>query len=213
MNEVTFFQTSQLRQPIAGWSGAVGGLFYPNSWAAELLGEVVPGATLVYLFCRFGYPIYGWDGDKKVVEYILTTPDPEVALTILIKATLVDFGYLLSRDAGRACSHERWERHVDIRNAPPPGTRMREVWLALRATIADLLRPVPVRDVLLDIRGRADDAELEYVEPSGMAGYGLGSVAYAYEDTDAWFELLARIGELGDGDFVVGVRRVLGKLG
>lgn len=40
------------------------------------------GHLLAYCFRRFGYPARGWDGDKELVTYYLTTPHPGMVLKV-----------------------------------------------------------------------------------------------------------------------------------
>lgn len=94
---------------------------------------------------------------------------------------------------------------------------------AIRAALVDLLRPVAVRDVFINVLGRVDDDSPhlgEYVEDEGfmglvacspMAGYGV--VADVYEDADLYFDLMHRIQKLGQGNMVLGMRAAMGLLG
>jgi hypothetical protein len=45
--------------------------------------QVNYGELFAYLFRRFGYPVYGWDGYKALVKYVLTTPLKDMWLSII----------------------------------------------------------------------------------------------------------------------------------
>lgn len=112
------FQIKQVRHIPGKTSGAVGGTFWLNALADEIFGvdKLQPGPTFLYLFRRFGYPIYGWDGYKEVVQYHLTTPMRGVFFFISIKSSMVDFGYLLPEKLEQICSFESRQPYEDWHN-------------------------------------------------------------------------------------------------
>lgn len=60
------------------------GCGFANPVVTEACGEAMDyGKLFAYLFRRFGYPNFGWDGYKELAKYILTTPRKEMFLCIV----------------------------------------------------------------------------------------------------------------------------------
>lgn len=50
---------------------------------ARIFGDHLDyGSLFAYLFRRFGYPNVGWDDYKQLVQYYLSTPDPDMVLSV-----------------------------------------------------------------------------------------------------------------------------------
>jgi hypothetical protein len=137
------------------------------------------GEMLMYLFRRFGYPVYGWDGHKSVVDYCLTTPDPDVMLWCKPSSRLVhSFGFGLREPFARqsGLAYSKWKRGP--RTQPWEETKIYgRIEHALIAAMSELMRPVRVRDVPYTLLGRTDDTDPVFTEEakrSPQAGYGLG---------------------------------------
>lgn len=80
--------------------------------AKKIVGEINAGEVLIYLFRRFGYPRFGWDGLKQLVMYRLTTPIPGVILLVEPAVTgAFTFGYLLRKDISESYSEEETKPH------------------------------------------------------------------------------------------------------
>jgi hypothetical protein len=269
---------------ITGYSGGRTGVFSPGREAAAVLGETDYGQIFAYLFRRFGFPRFGCDPHKQLVEYILTTPMEGVLLTASPGSdTWLSFGHLLSPDLFRATISEeqaeiaQWHSGLEAWAAkqgitllnrwddpPHPGLEeiksrwlaehhpgaeiaeaiMEEFWgaqeaiyearaqeyrdsagplpspfeyppdslrercnQALRVAIADLLRPVFVRDVLINICGPVEaGGDLPRADYSHMAGFGV--TTEVYDDPDAWFEFVAKARRVGGGDLLAGLQGV-----
>lgn len=89
----------QVKQFDGKYTGAMGGLFDLNEPAKQILGELDAGHVFIYMFRRFGYPRHGWDNQKEVVKYYLTTSMDGVVLVVHPDVTGAGtFGYLLSED-------------------------------------------------------------------------------------------------------------------
>lgn len=142
------------------------------------------GDQFAYLFRRFGYPAWGWDNCKSLVNYILTTPDADVILWCKPSHYLRhSFGFGLSPSLER----ESMERVMAYRTHDPREERTewettdcyKRIDCAISAAMAELLRPVFVRDVPFNLLGRvADDDPIMRLKPaqrSAQAGYGLGT--------------------------------------
>jgi len=55
-----------------------------NPLVSEVCGETLDyGKLFAYLFRRFGYPNFGWDGYKELTKYRLTTPRQDMFLQIV----------------------------------------------------------------------------------------------------------------------------------
>ena len=93
-----------------------------------------------------------------------------------------------------------------------PGSLRAQIIDALSATLRDLLRPVYLADgeQLITIQGEVEDSELTPVDPSPMAGYGIGGHLYdIYLDDhkrEQWWKLLSQIAACGDGDLLAGLK-------
>jgi len=73
----------------------------------QTLEKLNAGDVFVYLFRRFGYPRFGWDDDKNLVSYYLTTPMDGVVLNVMPDVTGAGtFGYMLREDLYKSCSEE-----------------------------------------------------------------------------------------------------------
>lgn len=207
------YETELVTFDLANWSGASYGFFNPNRLADEILGQLDNGKLFLYLFRRFGYPCYGWDGYKEVCEYFLTTPEPDCCLIIRITGTSYEFGYSLSPEAEKLC-YQQPPWHDD----PPQDSPAYKYHVALEAAIRDLLRPVEARDTLIGVNGRVDnkpgwtEISRPSVKPSYMAGYGIGAITEAFRKPDSWFDLMEAILDLGEDNFIKGVEAALGIL-
>lgn len=173
---------------IAKWSiCGSSGVYAPYEAAAQVFGDEkrdTSGAMFAYLFRRFGYPIYGWDGYKSLVSYLLTTPDPDVLLWCKPTHGMQhSFGFGLSRALEQQSQREyfalprraSWEKHATYAR----------INTAIVAAMEELKRPVFVRDVLYNVLGYVPDEDSaalpEPIEPSPQAGYGLGKFDPAKE--------------------------------
>ena len=108
------------------------GMFNTGELAARLLPNLRGGQLFAYLFRRFGYPSRGWDGDKRLVTYCITTPIKDVFLTVIpdmssdvflgcepsYDSTPLMFGYctdLTIEKANHQCisqeGHDAWPKH------------------------------------------------------------------------------------------------------
>jgi len=97
----------------ADYIGAKGGIFDLSTDAEKLIGTPNAGDTFMYLFRRFSYPRFGWDGYKKLVQYCITTPMAGVVLMVEPDVTgSGTFGYMLRKDIDQACrdeDHNPWK--------------------------------------------------------------------------------------------------------
>jgi len=108
------WQAEQLIERDADYHGAKGGIFDINEDAEKIIGELNVGNTFIYLFRRFGYPRFGWDGGKQLVQYHITTPMAGVLLTVEPDVTGAGtFGYMLRKDIDIACEEELRKPYTD----------------------------------------------------------------------------------------------------
>jgi hypothetical protein len=176
------WQAEQLPYPRdADYEGAMVGLFDLHNDAEEIIGTLNAGDTFMYLFRRFGYPRFGWDGYKELVQYHITTPMAGVVLTIRPNVTgSYTFGYMLRDDVHQQCEKEAAFPEVLPPKDRPADSIMQQCHTALCAAIRDMLRPVGVRDVLIAICGKVDWDEpdehiLGAVKYAAGAGCGVGN--------------------------------------
>ena len=100
--------------PDADYEGAKSGLFDPSTDAEKLIGTPNAGDTFIYLFRRFGYPRFGWDGLKHLIQYQITTPMEGVLLIVEPAAAGGGtFGYMLREDINQACVEEERKPYED----------------------------------------------------------------------------------------------------
>lgn len=109
------WQAEQLPYPRdADYEGAMSGLFDLHTDAEMIVGTLNAGDTFMYLFRRFGYPRFGWDGYKELVQYHITTPMAGVVLTIRPNVTgSYTFGYMLRDDLHQQCEKEERKPYED----------------------------------------------------------------------------------------------------
>jgi len=73
---------------------------------SSVLGkEVNYGTLFAYCFRRFGYPNYGWDNYKELAKYILTTPRPDLFLSVVPyvgDTSAISFEFLTPQEVLRA---------------------------------------------------------------------------------------------------------------
>lgn len=162
-------------------------------WIAEKLGldEMDTGEVMAYCFRRFGLPINGWDDYKTLCCWIVKTPVEGVFLTITPRDGEV-FGFLMNNDSdNRLCAENKsrgfWgqDHNENTFDNLPDDSFIKVLYKALWRTMADLFRPVPVRDWCLYINGEEpeidlydedEEGEVLYnynVEPHHTAGKGL----------------------------------------
>lgn len=120
-------------------------LFGVAGAARAQFGTVPTPDALVYLVCRFGYPRADSDPEKEVCEYLLTTPHPDVQVSVSLLARRADFGLVVP-------AAWQWKlRDVDVALAATQ---------AYTATLRSLTLPVLVRDVYLGLCGEMEDDDL-----------------------------------------------------
>jgi hypothetical protein len=66
----------------ADYRGESSCIFELEAAAEEITEKLNAGDVFMYLFRRFGYPKFGWDGHKRLVMYHITTPMPGVILMV-----------------------------------------------------------------------------------------------------------------------------------
>uniref|UniRef100_A0A6M3LRN7 Uncharacterized protein n=1 Tax=viral metagenome TaxID=1070528 RepID=A0A6M3LRN7_9ZZZZ len=174
-----------------------------------------------YLWRRFGPPWAGTDSYKKLVSYILTTPEPDVWLEMMLSGNALPLcvGYIVDLSIEREL-HAVWDawecrlydwvgqQHPDVADSsedfwrrvdqyrknlpaeaiaaigqapgrtPDPrdwqtcGGPISRVCTALVVAMRELLRPVYVRDIPINVLGRCGDCS-EPASRSPYAGFGV----------------------------------------
>ena len=182
--------------------------------------EILKGeATRIdYLFRRFGYPFTGCDSDKQIAQYIITTPLPDIFLSLSVKAGYIDFGYCIPNDLFQMAMEIASLHHEEIYCSElekEKNERYKLAHEALRASIKDLLRPIILRDCAFNIVGDVTDEVWamypEPIETRKTAWCGLWQVAKLYETTDgfeALYKLLKAIKKSADGDLIAGMNKI-----
>jgi len=102
----------QIKEREYNTAGAMMGLFDLDELSNS--NDINPGAVFIYMFRRFGYPRVGWDGQKTLIRYILTTQMEGVLLIVQPNATgSGTFGYELRDVIDRECYEEDIKPHQD----------------------------------------------------------------------------------------------------
>jgi len=260
------WQAEQLPYPMdADYIGESVHILELEAAAGNIVGELNAGNTFIYLFRRFGYPRFGWDGMKQLALYRISTPMAGVGLNGAPYVTgAFTIAYMLRDDISRQYEDEyrkpyqdRYKRFeewaieqrgietIHIYYEPDqdklnrvwrtwvaankdtdfesqsdaehifyneqavittalsdeyakieprvkrtslegiPDSIMKQCHVALCAAIRDLLRPVYVRDVMINVCGfvrwdetQGDDNAVDYAIGSGCGvGDKLGSVS------------------------------------
>jgi hypothetical protein len=178
------------------------------------LHSIPAGPALIYMIRRFGYSESGTDDYKRLCNYVLPTRIGGLYLGISFSATSCWIDDLMDDEAGyRYQEAESKARPYDIDHIFPGDTLIGQYQQALKEATQDLLRPVFIRDVPINILGRAENVEWDEekeecsncVERHFSSGYGV--VVDAYREADTYIDMMHEIKEFGEGDIVVGMRR------
>jgi hypothetical protein len=164
------------------------------------LGWIDAGKAFLYLFRRFGPPVYGSDGSKEICDYVIETEVKDVFLIIHIGGKK---GYI----SWSATKKIRRRYDSDWMKAKNKRTEfMKSIEDSLENCLRDLLRPVSVRDNLITLLGE-DTNELAIVEPYKAAGWGI--VTEVYEAPDLYFDFIDYVKGIGNGSVVSGMRKIM----
>lgn len=176
-------------------------------------------ATLfAYMHRRFGPPHVGGDDYKDLsASWMLTTPDPEVFLSVSPSLSGPGFSfspYLLKPSNAPKNVHA-------ARDLGLSQQRITEIQQAYKSALLDLLRPVCVRDHQINAMGELGDSALdealqEWDEENDCevyevrfhpsSGYSMPSGLFGGED---WATFCTLIRQLGDGDMATGRSKII----
>jgi hypothetical protein len=146
------------------WHGAMAGIADPGKYADDILSNGDYASLFVYMYRRFGIPIYGSDPYKEIACWYLTTPDAAVALIVSPRPSGLrySFGYLIDTNVYNYNSHDDIEV-IKVKIEP-----------SLKQAMKDLLTSTNVRDVYINATGRVSDDEVkETCDYFKWAGYGV----------------------------------------
>lgn len=175
------------------------------------LKDVDWSTLFAYLHRRFGPPHMGGDDYKDLsAGWMLTTPDDRVF--VLVSPSLSGPGFSFSPYYLKS-----QEESPALRSLVLPSERIEVVKAAFRSTLLDLLRPVGVRDHLINAMGELGDSESDQalqdceegnvdgspyiVERHPSCGYPMPSGLFGGKE---WATLCTVIRELGKGDMQAG---------
>ena len=157
------------------------GLYFTEDEVEAILPNYDYGHAMAYLWRRFGPPVNGCDPYKELVCYNLTTRAKGVYLSCNCYLHVsCCFGFGLSHELYEKVMEwtmrERRKRHSRGRDNWP--SWLKDIWAALLEAIADLKKPVGVRDWYITIEGEFKDCPKQEVQPSRKAGYGVIDAYY-----------------------------------
>ena len=167
------------------YTGAYIGTLSPGKISEDVFTEQLGGGDLfAYLFRRFGYPNVGWDDYKELANYVISTPMEDVFLEICPylggPKTSLHFGYLVSTEIDAKLAQEMLkDRQKDTFawKEWPTESYIYRCSKALQEAIRDLERPVFVRDIPINCKGRINDEQMDGLRKeadySDHAGYGI----------------------------------------
>lgn len=111
----TMNQIQQVTNFDGEYTGAMAGTFDLDEPAKQILGEPKPSDVFAYMFRRFGYPRFGWDDYKTLVQYYITTGLDGVVLMVRPAfAGGETFGYVLRKDIDKACMEEDRKPYTEL---------------------------------------------------------------------------------------------------
>lgn len=153
---------------------------------------IASGPCLLYLIRRYGYTTSGGDGYKQICYYVLRTKNDAVQVHIAITASWATFGVAMQDDTERNCLADEYAKYhggdgdtVSLfgKTYTGDGNTLREVIEVVDTCLADLLRPVKVRDVAINVLGvvREYDAD-DIVAAYEFAGWGVESKTNLHDE-------------------------------
>lgn len=178
----TYLKIRQV-QDIDNWDICGSSMVYsPREAARDTFGAPdydTRGNQVMYLFRRFGYPIHGWDDHKSIMDFFLTTPDPDIILWCKpygIPDMSFGFGISLALSKAAEAAEFAWRcttpRTEEWKSTP----FYQRIDRAIRSAMHELLRPVYIRDTDYNLLGRVKEdapAFRKAAEHSPQAGYGI----------------------------------------
>jgi|GEM_PF-2568230 len=212
---------------IAVWKGVLSPcahLWQGNHFKEPVLNSTplrkVNWATLfAYMHRRFGPPHSGGDDYKDLsASWVLTSPDALVYVNV--SPSLSGAGFSFEPYYQRSEESARASRFLDL-----PPDRVAEVKAAYRSVLLDLLRPVGVRDSLINAMGELGQSELD----SALQSYGEegeGEAVYVVKRHSScgfsmpaglfggaeWTSLCTIVQSMGDGNIQAGRSAVIAAL-
>lgn len=162
------------------------------------------GPALVYCYRRFGFTEYGSDSYKSVCRYNIPTDVDGLFVGLLFGGVTCFIGSPMTADVSEKYYRSGSQRFLN------------EYHRAFESALRDLLRPVRIRDVYVNILGECndlgewdEDKEIfaDEVDRSFMAGYGV--VTEVYKDFDLFLNYLDYARTMGDGDLHTGMKKVM----
>jgi hypothetical protein len=127
------------------WYTAMYGSLKPSLIAEKILGKDIDyGRLFTYMYRRFGPSEFGGDSFKEVMRWKLKTKDENVLLLVSpnitdSQSTLLSFGFSVNTNVIKLYNLSR-EEEITINKL-------------FEDTINDLLTPVCVRDIMINIKG------------------------------------------------------------
>ncbi|NJO84554.1 MAG: hypothetical protein HC828_18475 [Blastochloris sp.] len=180
-HKLTHSTIQQVRFPDDWFPFGGCGIYRPAAAAVHIFGDDAPtwqGAMLIYLWRRFGLPVNAWDGEKDLVNYWLTTPDPAILLCADPGVCpWTSFGFGLCPDL-YADVDAAWLQWKQAEQATPWSQHVlaQRIDYAITAAMCELQRPVLINSNALTIAGplvdTAPESRWDFASVSPLAGVG-----------------------------------------
>lgn len=196
-------------------------LLDPGELASKKLPNLRGGQLFAYLFRRFGYPNFGWDSDKNLASYLLSTPEKDVIFHVTpymagdcdtCRHDPIHVEIMFGCYVAKALEEEYEQEYMfkDRRGEWKDSEQGKRCIQALETAIGDLLRPVFVRDVPINCLGRIPDDIQGLPNPApAFSGAGNAIPEALMADSDRYGQFYDAVISLGKGNFARGMQRVI----
>ncbi len=178
----------------------------------EMTRDILPGVgygnLVAYMIRRFGYPPYGDDNAKALCgAWMLTTPKPDLFVNVRPSPAGIEFGFFYAMAPGLAQKLGEIKEalnvaHLSLSRDPRPYRKYLQVIGAYNRaacmTITDLLRPVAVRDMAINVMGEVPEDALHTLPGADYSPESTRAVNPAFmENAAEWRGFLAALEPLG----------------
>jgi hypothetical protein len=177
---------------------------------------VASGPALIYLLRRFGYPTVNSDPVKEVCAYALPTAREGVYLGIHVGGTLAFIALETTRSVEDELRNASWDTGQMVKD-----TEIGQACIKAGAeTLRDLLKPVKIRDVWVNLLGEVPPSDLD-VDPTSYEvtndvdpwhAAGIRVPEGCYDNPRVFLRLIDLARETGDGNVTEGMKQIIERI-